>query len=266
MRMIVLERISKPSFGRARLLPSLGLPRLRLGRSLALPVLKPLVVLSLIGIASSSIPAGSLGAESPVPSQKAVPSQKSDAEHPLDFALRLASASVKHIHSKVHDYTATLKKRTRVQGELGELETLELKVRHRQMKDGVIIVPMSVYLHFLEPDSVKGREVIWVEGRNNGKLIAHEPGLRNVANFYLDPKSYLAMRGQRYPITEIGIENLTVKLIQAATRDRKYGECEVRLEENVKVGDHLCDMIEVKHPVRREHFDLRVRVSTSAVS
>ncbi len=207
------------------------------------------LVLCVIGVASWSISAESFGAESPVPAQK------SEAEHPLDFALRLAGASVEHIRSKVHDYTATLKKRTRIQGELGELETLEIKVRHRRIKNGEITVPMSVYLHFLGPDSVKGREVIWVEGRNNGKLIAHEPGLRNVANFYLDPKSYLAMRGQRYPITDIGIENLTVKLIEAATRDRKYGECEVRLKENVKVGDHLCDMIEVMHPVRREHFD-----------
>jgi hypothetical protein len=218
-------------------------------------VRRRMLLLFVIGIASLSSPLRSSAAE------RTTPSPKSGGEHPLDFALTIANASVKHIQSKVRDYTATLKKRARVDGELGELQTMELKVRHRRTQDGKIIIPMGVYLRFLEPDSVKGREVVWVEGRNDGKLIAHEPGLRNVANFYLDPTSYLAMRGQRYPITDIGVENLTLKLIEAATRDRKYGECEVRLQENVKVGDQLCDMIEVTHPIRREHFDFcRARV------
>ncbi len=146
-------------------------------------------------------------------------------------------------------------------GVLSELQSINLKVRHRRVQDGEIAVPMSVYLGFVGPDSVKGREVLWVEGQNGGKLIAHETGIRNLMNYYLDPTGYLAMRGQRYPITEIGIEKLTLQLIDAATRDREHGECEVQTHKNVKVGDHVCDRIEVVHPIRRDHFDYhRARV------
>ena len=34
-------------------------------------------------------------------------------------------------------------------------------------------------MKFLKPESAKGREAIWVEGRNNGKIAAHEAGLKN---------------------------------------------------------------------------------------
>jgi len=183
------------------------------------------------------------------------------ASHPLDPALRIARTSLKHLQTNVRDYTALFEKRNRVDGELSEVQRSELKIRHRRMKDGKIVVPLSVYLNFLQPDSVKGREVIWVEGRNNGKLIAHEGGLRNVMNVTLDPNSYLAMRNQRYPITEIGIQKLTAQLIDAAERDRQHAECEVQLKKDVTFGDYVCSMIEVTHPVKRPHFDFyRARI------
>jgi hypothetical protein len=186
---------------------------------------------------------------------------RSNTTHPLEPALRRARSSLNHIQSNVQDYTARFVKRHRVDGELTDPTWANLKIRHRRMKGDKISVPTSVYLGFLKPASVKGREVIWVEGRYDGKLIAHETGLKNLMNVKLDPKGTIAMHGERYPITEIGMENLAMKLVEAASRDKKYGECLVRVHRNAKIGDHACDMFEVTHPVQRAHFDFyRTRV------
>lgn len=182
-------------------------------------------------------------------------------KNPLEPALRRSRDSLTHIQSNVRDYTAVFVKRHRVNRKLTEQTWANMKVRHRRMQNGKIAVPMSVYLGFLKPSSVKGREVIWVEGQNDGKLIAHESGLRNLMNVNLDPKGALAMRDERYPITEIGMENLAMKLVDAAKTEKVHADCEVRVHKNAKIGDHVCDMFEVTYPKRRADVDFyRTRV------
>ncbi len=167
----------------------------------------------------------------------------------------MANASLQYIQANVDDYTALFVKRYRIDGELTELQHANIKIRNRKTQGDKITMPMSVYLDFLQPDSVKGREVIWVEGQNSGKMTAHDTGFRGLVNVNLDPNGYLAMRGQRHPITEIGTEKLVRKMIETIERDRPHGECEVQLYKNAKVGEAKCNMLQVIHPIQREHFD-----------
>jgi len=175
--------------------------------------------------------------------------------HPLDPAIQHAKECLQHMRANVRDYTALFSKRCRVDGTLGDLEYANVKIRNRKVKNGRITTPMAVYLDFIKPSSVKGREVIWVETKNRGKLIAHQAGFLGKVNFKLDPNGYMAMRGKRYPITEIGLENIAVKMIETAEREKKYGECQVQVVHNAKVGDADCTMYQFIHPVEREHFD-----------
>ncbi len=117
-----------------------------------------------------------------------------------------------------------------------------------------MVVPFSVYLKFLKPKAVAGREVIWVEGANENKVIAHETGLLGFKRFYLPPDGMLAMMGQRYPITNIGIQKLIEELLIRGANDLKHGECEVKFYKGAKVDKYVCTLIEVVHPVQREHF------------
>lgn len=114
-------------------------------------------------------------------------------------------------------------------------------------------------MKFLKPQAVAGREVIWVEGANDGRLIAHEvPGLRNVIRAKLDPQGRLAMKGNRYPITDSGLEALVEGLIESGEQDRKRDECEVLFYKQAKINGRVCTMLEVKHPVRREYFEFHL--------
>jgi hypothetical protein len=175
--------------------------------------------------------------------------------HPLDPALEMVRESLSHMQSNVQDYTALFAKRCRVDGELAAMTFARVKIRNPRPAGASPKTPMSVYLDFVKPSSVRGREVIWVDGRNEGKLIAHETGMANFVSLRLDPNGYLAMRGQRRPITEIGIENLLKKIIERGELDRQYGECDVKFFRNAKLGDMQCTMLQVTHPLRRPYFD-----------
>jgi hypothetical protein len=113
-------------------------------------------------------------------------------------------------------------------------------------------------MRFIEPTSAAGREVIYVEGRNNGRLVAHEGGLLNVVRANLTPTSRLAMRGNKHPITEIGIEKLLLRMINSGKRDRERGMCEVVIDRNIEVNGHLGTEIRIIHPEKIEPFDFHV--------
>ena len=83
--------------------------------------------------------------------------------------------------------------------------------------------------------------MIYNEGPNKNDLQAHEGhGLRaRLGTFSLDPNGPVAMQDNRYPITQIGIANLTHRLIEVAEHDKKYGECDVQFRKGAKVNDRV---------------------------
>jgi hypothetical protein len=172
--------------------------------------------------------------------------------HPLDRALDIARSSLKVCRAQVNDYTALLVKRERVGDSLGVHEYMDVKVRNRKVAGGRLVQPLSVYLNFLKPTTVAGREVIYVEGRNDGNLIAHEGGFKGkfLPTVTIPPDGMLAMRGQRYPMTEIGVENLIVKLIERGEKARKLPDVQCEFRKNAKVKDRMCTVLQVTQPTR----------------
>jgi len=179
------------------------------------------------------------------------------AGHPLDPAMELANDALKNIEQNIADYTCRIVKQERIRGELQPAEYMDAKIRNRKVQDGKTIVPLSVYMKFIQPAAVQGREVVWVEQRNGGKLKAHEGGAagRFLPSVWLDPDGTLAMRGQLHPISDIGIENLVLKLIERGTKEKKFDECEVKFIPNVKINGRGCTLLTVVHPVQRPHFE-----------
>lgn len=168
-------------------------------------------------------------------------------QHPLEPALELAQRGLAQLRANVKDYSCTMVKRERIDGKLGEHQYIFLKVRHE---------PFSVYLYFLAPDDVKGQEVIYVAGRNDGNMLAHAgSGVRAmVGTVSLKPDGALAMQGNRYAVTEIGVENLAKRLVEVAQHDKQFGECEVNFFPNAKVNGRICTCVQVVHPVPRRNF------------
>lgn len=189
-------------------------------------------------------------------SKSAVPAKPAVAPHPLDRALSFAQESLEMIRSDVYDYTARMAKRERINGTLSKTSFMDIKIRCPRVTPQGQQTPFSIYMKFLQPRDSAGREVLWVDGVNNGNLLAHQPGgLIGMRTFELSPTGMMAMQGQRYPIYEAGLENMIVKLIEKATRDRAAGMCEVTYRDGLTMNKRACSLIEVVHQEKRAPFE-----------
>jgi hypothetical protein len=169
-------------------------------------------------------------------------------EHPLAPVVRTLKATQDEIDRNVRDYSCTLVKQERVDGELGEMQHIMLKVMHQ---------PFSVYMSFLKPYA--GREVVYVDGQNNGKLVVLEAGMkRMLGKMNLDPQGSLAMSGQKHPITDVGFRNLTAKLTKMWEGEMKFAECDVTTNPETHVAGRSTTMIQITHPVPRQDFRFHV--------
>ncbi|MCC7086276.1 MAG: DUF1571 domain-containing protein [Pirellulales bacterium] len=169
------------------------------------------------------------------------------AAHPLVGVLEFARRVQANIQEQIRDYTAVVLKQERILGKLGPLEVCFVKIRER---------PFSAYMKFLAPQGLKGQEALYVAGANDGKMFAHAgSGIRAlVGTVQIPPTGPIAMLGQRYPMTELGIANLTRRLIEVGDHDKQYGECYVWMDEDAKVGNRPCTSITVMHPFKRPAF------------
>jgi hypothetical protein len=195
-----------------------------------------MLLISVVLAQTPAVPAAQLSANGG-PLAPAAPN-----EHPLMPALRWAKEGLPAIEN-LKDYSAVFAKRERIRGKLGGYEYLFIKIRHQ---------PFSVYAHFQAPAAVKGQEVIYVAGRNQGNLLAHKARLP--ATVSLDPAGLIAMNGRHYPLTEIGLVNLVRRLVEVGRQDVNYGECEVKYFTQAKVNERSCTVVQVVHPVPRDTF------------
>jgi hypothetical protein len=169
---------------------------------------------------------------------------KQGDEHPLMPVIRGLTASQEIMDKSIRDYSCTFVKRERVQGVLGEQQHIFMKVMHQ---------PFSVYMLFKQPFA--GREVVYVEGQNNNKIIALDVGVKRIlGKIPLDPNGAMAMKGQKHPITSVGIRNLCGKLIKVHEEELKFAECEVTVNPDPTIDGRKTTLVQIIHPNPRKEF------------
>jgi hypothetical protein len=113
------------------------------------------------------------------------------------------------------DLTAVLKKRERKGGRLLEEHVIELKVRK----------PFAVYAKWRGP-AHRGRELVFRRGWNGDRMRVKD-GLLTVD---LDPHGWLALRGERHPITHVGFGYTVARIVDDTRRARDLRDREQRYE------------------------------------
>jgi hypothetical protein len=163
-------------------------------------------------------------------------------ESALRRKIELLESGYVHLNS-CKDYQATFRKEEVVKGELLEEQVMAIKCREK---------PFSVYLHWLAGDV--GREVIFVDGRNDGKMIAHDGGWKaRIPAFTLSTDCMLAMRDARYPVTSAGISGL-IEIMLSVHRDDLI-RCNVascQCEPHQRFQDRPCEMFTTIYKSRSE--------------
>ncbi|QEG20672.1 DUF1571 domain-containing protein [Mariniblastus fucicola] len=187
--------------------------------------------------------------------------QVETAEHPLDPLMAMANRGLELIDTRYAGYSAKMLTQVRTGNTLHEENLMFVKVRHDQtlsVDDEQVEIPFSIYTRFLKPKSKVGQEAIWVRGQNKDLILGHGTGLLNFKTVRLDPMGSFAMTGNRYPIYQIGFRNLIIKMKEFGENDRKYDECDVQIDRNIKVDGRPCTMLTITHPVPREHFEYHI--------
>ena len=144
------------------------------------------------------------------------PEQRTEQE--LAAKIQLLEKGVQFLE-KTPDYTATFVKQELVNGDLLDEQEMEMKVRH---------APFSVYLKWTTGEV--GREVLFVDGANNGKMTAHGGGWKaRLPAVSIEPTCGLAMAESRYPVNKAGLFELAKMMLQIHKDDlaqKKISRCE----------------------------------------
>ena len=161
--------------------------------------------------------------------------------------LEMAIDARAHMAEHLDDYTAKFVKQERGDdGLLGEESVIQMKVQTR-LRGDTEDAPMRVYLDFQAPAAKKGRKVIWAQDLYDGKMVVHEVGmLLGLKRIWLDPNGVLAMQGQRYPISQIGMVRLVEKLIERGEKDRNNPDIQVVLTKDYKFDGRSTELIQVR--------------------
>ncbi len=191
---------------------------------------------------------------SDVDSTTAMVASKSEDLYPLRAILRQANASLEFCRGEIRDYTCTLIAQERINGQLGHPKSCQAKVRHECGPEPSSVTSVSIYLKFQEPASMKGREVLLVSGKNDGKMLVRKGGM-HLAHLtaLVEPTGTLAMHGSRYSIHEFGIQRLIERMIEFGNNELAQGNSRVNVCEGVEMGERRCTSFELIHPVRQQN-------------
>ncbi|MGQ0634791.1 MAG: DUF1571 domain-containing protein [Planctomycetaceae bacterium] len=167
-------------------------------------------------------------------------SEKATERHVLVSAVEAVKSSRETLQ-RIPGYTTTLIRQERLKKEPVK-QVMQLKFRRE---------PFSVYLKFIDPHP--GREVLFVEGQNKGKLLVHEAsGIVSLAGtISLSPTGDQALKESRYPITMIGMEKMLDALVEQFEGEMTRQESRLTVYPQAKVGAVECKMFEIARDKER---------------
>jgi len=147
-------------------------------------------------------------------------------------------AEMERAYQEVDDYVTVFHKQCRVKDRLYPPEAILLKFKK----------PFSVYMKWLTPPD-EGREAIYIQGRNDNKLVAHRGSFPDLT-VKLDPHGYLAKRGNLHSISDIGIGNIIDSLAKSLERYQEYspGRIEFYDHGQDEIFGQTCRRLEVVFP------------------
>ena len=132
----------------------------------------------------------------------------------IKFSLLLLKDGGRFIDNIDH-YRVTFDKRERIKGDIGETQTMDLKVRHHPT--------FSVYMKWKSGDT--GRQLLYNDEYDDKQMMVKLGGLKGriLPALKLDPLGSEAQAGARYPVTEAGLAGMIRQMIVHRENDLNHG-------------------------------------------
>ncbi len=152
----------------------------------------------------------------------------------------------------VADYTCRLNKKVRKGDVL--YEDRDISVKYKK--------PRHYYFRW-NNGVAKGREVIFVQGRHDDRLVAHPGGIFKPFTLRLEPEGYLAMRENRHSLKDSGMEKI-INLMEsdAALADTK-GLDVIRFVGEMRLDGRRVRVVEGRFPEGQGFYAHRIRLHFS---
>ncbi len=183
------------------------------------------------------------------------------------YGMMLAEAKI--AYGKINDYSGHVIHQDRVRGKLTPDQTAEIRAKAK---------PASVALKYVAPNSLMGQELVYVSGRNNGKLRMKPAGTFGPSGFLtVELADSRATAHTRHAATEFGIgpmidlleKNLTIETrlrnaVQVSVSEYTYANRPVMRFEVFTDRAHALRFAyrtvvfvdkETKLPIRMEAYD-----------
>jgi hypothetical protein len=132
----------------------------------------------------------------------------------IKFSLLLLKDGARFIEN-IDSYQVTFDKRERINGDIGELETMDLKVRHSPA--------FGIYMKWKNGDT--GRQLLYNDEYDDKQMVVKLGGLKGriFPALKLDPLGAEAKAGARYPVTEAGLVGMIRQMILHREKDLSHG-------------------------------------------
>jgi outer membrane lipoprotein-sorting protein len=161
---------------------------------------------------------------------------------------RLISDAVDRFKT-VEDYTCRLNKKVRKKGVLHEDPDISVKYK----KTGH-------YYFRWNSGLAKGREVIFVQGKNNDKVVAHPGGVFKWVTLRLDPEGSLAMRKNRHSLKSSGMEKIIALVASNTALARTKGLEVIRFMGEGRFDGKRIWIVEGLFPERQGFYARKIRL------
>jgi hypothetical protein len=129
--------------------------------------------------------------------KRTVPPLPADAWRRADLDVEEWLERCRRRYKKIEGYRCIFWRRHVIDGEMTEWSAARMRFKK----------PFAVRLTFTSGPK-DGTDVLYVKGKNEGELRARAGGLLGVVAVDLKPTSKRAMKGERHPITEVGIKQI----------------------------------------------------------
>lgn len=160
-----------------------------------------------------------------------------DINKGLDYLSKAISA-----YEKITDYSCTFHKKEAVDGEIIKSKS-ELKVKK----------PFSVF--YKESEGInKDVACVYIEGKNDNKLATRNSGMLGLMTVNLDPNGSIAMRGNRHPITHLGIGYILSSALKDITQAQKNKDAVFTYEGVQMVYGRKAHQVKTVYPENKGYY------------
>ena len=166
------------------------------------------------------------------------------------FEEMISSAKERYltINRQFGAYACIVTMRETVRGELQDMRRAQMIFRAE---------PFSVYMKYITPDDIVGREIVYVEGQNNGRIIVTKGGYRPAFAHItraITTDSQLARSESNHSLKELGIASMMKQLLDVAHSTEQFPDCKIEFIENASIDNRACTVIQITHEPKSDVF------------